>query len=205
MGKALIIKGANFASVAVGKETVEPKVYIELAGTGAAADFGVGDYYISNAEYGKIYHKTENGYEAANIEPGTILKYQDYYFEFKGNDQQPRFTPYEFNLEDVTDFTNGAVWKLSNGEVSLDNSSTYNQSAYMSIQLSDGDTLVYNTRGGNSFNGLIIDKGSGNIEVADSRNSGYDIMIHTAEGNETAYINTLTSYLTNGAFVCKAK
>lgn len=205
MGKSLIIKGADFSLVAVGREIVEPTEYCILAGYGAKGDFNVGEYYIASAtnQYGKLYYKQDENTAvdvSGTIEDGTVFKFLDtYYLQYFSS--SPKHYEGYYNLESVADFTDGA-YVVSEGQVEL---RVIDGASHMQITLKNGDTLVYNTRGGNTYPGLIIEDQGGNVTVKDDRSTGFQIMVYTAEGNETAYINSLTSYLTNGAFVCKAK
>lgn len=206
MGKSLIIKGADFSLVAVGREIVEPTEYFILAGYGAKGDFNVGEYYIASAanQYGKLYYKQDENTAvdvSSTIEDGTVFKFLDTYYLLYYSSSPRHYEGY-YNLESVAEFTDGSAYVVSEGKVEL---SAINGASHMQITLKEGDTLVYNTRGGNTYPGLIIEDQEGNVTVEDDRSTGYQIMVYTAGGNETAYINSLTSYVNNRAFVCKAK
>lgn len=64
MGKILIIKGADFSAVAVGKEIVEPTEFITIVG------FGPGGY--TSYEEGDVYYRCQAGKdnEQANLDIG---------------------------------------------------------------------------------------------------------------------------------------
>ena len=201
MGKSLIIKGADFSAVAVDVVVTEPTEYEVLLGAGAAGDFGEG-YYISQNKNGRIYKKNGDGsYEPAELPAGTLLKYQGCYFVFNGNETWPRISPHSYNLTKVNNFATRGAYKVESGAAVLDASVT--SASCMAVQLAAGETLVYNTCGGNTYPGLIVESG-GTATAVDTRNTKYDIMLYTATANVTAYIScSTTTYVNNGAFVCK--
>ena len=202
MGKSLIIKGADFSAVAVDVVTVEPTEYEVLLGAGSASSFSTEGYYISNNRYGKLYHREADGSAVeAELPAGTLLKYQGCYFVFNGNDVHPRISPHTYNLAKVNNFNTSGAYKVESGAAVLDASVT--SASCMAVQLAAGETLVYNTCGGNTYPGLIVESG-GTATAVDTRNTKYDIMLYTATANVTAYIScSTTTYVNNGAFVCK--
>ncbi len=203
MGKSLIIKGADFSAVAVDVVTVEPTEYEVLLGAGSASSFSTEGYYLSNNNYGMLYHREADGSAVkAELPAGTLLKYQGCYFIFNGNDVYPKISPHSYNLIKVNDFNISGAYKVNEGTVSLD--SGVSGTSCMKIQLVAGETLVYNTCGGNTYPGLIIEQGNGTATEVDTRKTKYDIMLYTAAANVTAYIScSTTTYVNNGAFVCK--
>lgn len=213
MGKTLVIKGADFSAVAVDVVIPAPTADIELKGSGAAGDFSNDSYYISNNKNGRIWYKNlSGGNEEANLSRGAIMEFklseqQSCYFVFNSNEEYPRYSPYLYNLENITNFTDNSGYKIVEGVL---NETPVGQSGIscMKLNLSQGDTILYNTRGGNSFYGLIVKNGS-DVSVYDDRYFGsdnavhYELMKYVAPADVTVYINTATSYLTNGSFVCK--
>lgn len=191
MGTNIIIPGADFSQIAVDKIDGEPTDFIQIVGFKVASAQNVGDYFISGTD-GSIKIKTEESYEDAQLQPNTIIKYKGYYFVIQES-TPPFYLPY-YNSDNIKN-PEANVYIIDNGEISKSSNSATATWKSQKIELNNGQTLIYNSWGGETPKALIIENSGGNVSVEDSSTTNsqnkYDIKMYTNNtgGKVNAYIN----------------